>query len=108
MLKIKKILAPTDLTEGSLTGTKYAIALAGEYQAEVVVLHVVDTREIPKVTSVPYEAVEFFRVERVPIGGVAQRLVDLEVQEEGLDLYHFLSEHVEPEIVQSVKLTRLV
>ncbi|MBI3059036.1 MAG: universal stress protein [Deltaproteobacteria bacterium] len=42
MIKIKKILVPTDLREQSLAGIKYAISLAREHGAEVLVLHVVD------------------------------------------------------------------
>ena len=38
MIKIKKILVPTDLREQSLAGVKYAISLAREHGAEVLVL----------------------------------------------------------------------
>jgi nucleotide-binding universal stress UspA family protein len=42
MDQIKKILAPTDLSELSLVGVRYALNLAKAIEAEVIVYHVVD------------------------------------------------------------------
>jgi nucleotide-binding universal stress UspA family protein len=42
MEKIKKILAPTDLSELSKTGVRYAVELANAIEAEVMVYHAVD------------------------------------------------------------------
>jgi universal stress protein A len=42
MHQIKKILAPTDLSELSQVGVRYAINLATAIEAEVVIYHVVD------------------------------------------------------------------
>jgi len=42
MEEIKKILAPTDLSELSKTGVRYAVELANAIEAEVTVYHVVD------------------------------------------------------------------
>jgi universal stress protein A len=44
--KVKKILAPTDLSELSLTGIRYALGLAKDTGAEVIVYHAVRTDEI--------------------------------------------------------------
>lgn len=46
MNKIKKILAPTDLSKLSAVGVRYALDLAKESGAEVIVYHVVSTDEI--------------------------------------------------------------
>lgn len=46
MNKIKKILAPTDLSRLSGVGVRYALDLAKESGAEVIVYHVVSTDEI--------------------------------------------------------------
>ena len=42
MLKIKTILHPTDFSESSKHAMTYAIALAEEFQAKIVVLHVIE------------------------------------------------------------------
>ena len=42
MEQIKKILAPTDLSELSKSGVRYALALANALEAEVLVYHAVD------------------------------------------------------------------
>jgi nucleotide-binding universal stress UspA family protein len=42
MKQIKKILAPTDLSELSKTGVQYAVELAGAIRAAVTVYHAVD------------------------------------------------------------------
>jgi len=42
MEQIKKILAPTDLSELSKSGVRYALALAKALEAEVIVYHAVD------------------------------------------------------------------
>lgn len=46
MNKIKKILAPTDLSELSLAGVHWALDLAGTTGAEVTVYHAVGTEEL--------------------------------------------------------------
>lgn len=46
MDKIKKILAPTDLSVLSQAGVRYALNLARAVGAEVTVYHVVDTHEL--------------------------------------------------------------
>ena len=46
MDKIKKILAPTDLSNLSLPGVRYALDLARTVEAEVTVYHAIDTDEL--------------------------------------------------------------
>lgn len=48
MDRIKKILAPTDLSELSQVGVRYALNLARTLSAEVTVYHVVDSNEIAR------------------------------------------------------------
>jgi nucleotide-binding universal stress UspA family protein len=108
MIGIKRILAPTDLSEASLPGIKYAVSLAQEYGAEVIIIHVVDGKDIPRSTAVPAEAMVFFRIERVPTANVPQHFVDTEMRKREQELYHFLFWHIEPEVLRSVKITRLI
>ena len=45
---IRKILAPTDLSEFSVTGVRHALAMVRELDAEVTIYHVVTGNEIAK------------------------------------------------------------
>lgn len=53
MSKIRKILAPTDLSELSRAGVRYALELAASEGAEVIVYHVVQSNE-----TTPYYGLE--------------------------------------------------
>ena len=44
MLKLKKILYPTDFSEASLEALKYAISLARSCQAKLILMHVVNEK----------------------------------------------------------------
>ena len=46
MKKVKKILAPTDLSELSKTGIRYAVEMAASQGSEVIVLHVIGYAEV--------------------------------------------------------------
>lgn len=43
MIKLKRILVPTDFSESARTALNYGISFAREYEAELVLLHVVET-----------------------------------------------------------------
>ena len=47
MTKIKKILAPADLSELSISGLRYALDLAEWQQSEVVIYHIITVEETP-------------------------------------------------------------
>jgi len=42
MIRLKKVLAPTDFSEGSKRALRYAVSFAQEYKASLTVLHVID------------------------------------------------------------------
>lgn len=54
-MKIRKILAPTDLSKLSLAGVRYALELATDSGAEVIVYHVVSYDEITRSQRGPDE-----------------------------------------------------
>jgi nucleotide-binding universal stress UspA family protein len=108
MIRIKKILVPTDLSEASVAGIKYAVALAQQWGVEVIFLHVVDETDLPRGAALPPEAMAYFRVERVPSAKVTEQSIDTELQRREQKLYHFLSQNIEPEVLRLVKLTRLI
>lgn len=108
MIRIKKILVPTDLKRQSLAGMKYAFSLARDHGAEVIFLHVVDEERITKSAMLPAEEELLFPRERVSIGEGSRRFIDVELRERSLDLYGFLYSHFEVQELRSVKITRLV
>lgn len=62
MIKLKKILYPTDFSDSSLEALKYAISFAREFKAKLVLMHVVNEKvfseglNLPRVVSI--EALE--------------------------------------------------
>src|SRR5262245_13609228 len=54
MPKVKKILAPTDFSELSKRGVRYALELARDSSAEVIVYHVIDLGEEQPDVRTPY------------------------------------------------------
>lgn len=108
MIKIKKILVPTDLKEQSVAGIKYAISLARDHGAAVLVLHVVDEERITKASMLPAEEEALFPREWVSMGEGSRHFIDIEMRERRLDLYSFLYSHFDVQELRSVKLTRLV
>ena len=44
MITLKKILFPTDFSDSSLEALKYAITLARDYKAKLIVMHVIDEK----------------------------------------------------------------
>lgn len=58
MIKLKKILFPTDFSESSLDALRYAIVFSKEFQAKLYILHVINEKifseglSLPRVVSV--------------------------------------------------------
>jgi nucleotide-binding universal stress UspA family protein len=53
MIKLKKILYPTDFSESSLEALKYAVSFARDYQAKLVLMHVVNEKIFSEGLSLP-------------------------------------------------------
>lgn len=86
MRGVKKVLVPTDLSENSRRGVRYALSLAAENGAELLVLHV--ARE--------FQAWELYPDEMGFIDRTSCRwTVDRVVQEATLDLHRFLERHLD-------------
>jgi len=80
-MRVKKILAPTDLSENSRRGLDYAFSVAEESKAELIVLHVANE----------FQAGELYSDETAfnPDPWTADRMVS----EAALDLNRFLKKH---------------
>lgn len=88
MNSVRKILVPVDFSEDSANGLKYALSLAQETQAELVVLYVAEKKE----------ADHFFcllaSMEAWPMPNVSTGIpIDQLVREKALDLHYFIQQH---------------
>lgn len=89
MNRVRKILVPINFSEDSANGLKYAVSLAQETHAELVVLHVTQKKE----------ADSFLNLLAVMEGGpmlypLAAIPVDRLLGEKALDLYRFIEKVV--------------
>ena len=89
MNTVRKILVPIDFSEDSATGLKYAVSLAQETQAELVVLHVTQKKEADSF-------LDFLAVmEGAPMLNPPPAIpVDRLLREKALDLYNFIEKVV--------------
>lgn len=89
MPEVQKILIPVNFSEDSADGLKYAVSLAKETQAELLVLHVAQKKEAE--TFLDFLAVmEGLPALNRPAGIPLDRLL----REKALDLYRFIEEVV--------------
>jgi nucleotide-binding universal stress UspA family protein len=86
---IQKILIPVDFSEDSGSNLKYAVSLAQETQAELIVLHVTEKREAASFLDL------LAVMEGAPmLNPPAAIPVDRLLREKALDLYHFIEKCV--------------
>jgi nucleotide-binding universal stress UspA family protein len=100
---IKRILVPVDLGDGSVAGLKYALFLAKWQGAEVVVVHVVDEREIPRSASLSRDARLYLETERVAAETLDDRLIENALEKGRWELSRFLSRHLESRLLHDVR-----
>ncbi len=89
MTGVKKILIPIDFSEDSADGLKYAVSLAEETQAELVVLHVTQKKEADSFLDL-LAFMEGAPVLNRPAAVPLDRLL----REKALDLYRFVEKVV--------------
>ena len=85
MNQVRKILVPVDFSEDSANGLKYAVSLAQETQAELVVLHVTQKKEADSFLDL-LAVMEGAPMLNPPVGIPVDRLLS----EKALDLHHFI------------------
>lgn len=89
MNRVRKILVPIDFSEDSANGLKYAVSLAQETQAELIVLHVTQKKEADSFLNL-LAVMEGWPMRNPPAGIPVDRLL----HEKALDLYHFIEKVV--------------
>jgi nucleotide-binding universal stress UspA family protein len=98
-MKVEKILAPTDLSELSAVAVRAAFDLAQNFDAEVIVLHVVDFED--KDFPIHHGAEKWIESE-----GINQPIREF-ISGRAADLDRFLASHV-PEAVSRGRVRKLV
>lgn len=89
MHTVRKILVPIDFSEDSANDLKYAVSLAQETQAELVVLHVTQKKEAASFLDL-LAVMEGSPMLNPPAGIPVDRLL----REKALDLYRFIEKVV--------------
>lgn len=108
MIKIEKILVPTDFSKTSLSAIRYALSLAQGCGAEVVVLHVIPGNVIRHEVLQNYISEEGILFGGGQIPQIRFPEIDVLLRERGVDLQCFLHGAIEPELLKAVKVTPLV
>ena len=89
MHEVQKILVPVNFSEDAANGLAYAVSLAEETQAELVVLHVAQKKEAESFLDL-LAVMEGFPVLNRPAAIPVDRLL----REKALDLYRFIEKVV--------------
>src|SRR5919109_36620 len=107
MVRIKKILVPTDLSERSLPAIAYAISLAKEHAAEVTLLHVLPRKMMEEQVSQSYVADGLISTD-APIGTMRQPNLGSIIETKQQILNNHLHQMVGPELLKGLKISPLV
>jgi len=103
MIKIDKILVPTDFSKASLAGIRYALCLARDHGAAVSVIHAMSP-EIMRDRA--WEDYQYIGSGWVP--PFKPFALDELMRNKAMDLVRFLEEMVQPELRKGVRITPLV
>lgn len=77
MIKLAKILVPTDFSDGARHALRYGISFAREYEAELLLLHVVETVAAPYASDLfPVPMAEVFQELSAYARGELQKLAE--------------------------------
>ncbi len=77
MIKLGKILVPTDFSDGARHALRYGISFAREYQSELLLLHVVETVAAPYASDLfPVPMAEVFQELSAYARGELQKLAE--------------------------------
>jgi nucleotide-binding universal stress UspA family protein len=91
MIKLRKILYPTDFSESSLEAMKYAVSFARDYKARLILMHVVNEQIFSEGLNLPrLAAPEALEQELVAEAGRQMRTVIPADVRAGVDIEHVI------------------
>lgn len=108
MVTLKKILAPTDFSTGSVPAIGYALSLAKEHGSEVIVTHTLPNSAVREGFSDRYAPGGLAAPTEAPIGGVRQTDVAGILERKKQVLRTFLEQRISPELLRTVKIRESV
>ena len=108
MIKIERILVPTDFSKASLPAIGYALSLASDHGADLTVLHIIATETMKKSIVGDCVSREVFMFTGQGVSWIPYPYIDVLVRDKQLDLSHFLREKIKPELLKRLKVTPLV
>lgn len=108
MVRIERILAPTDFSTVSLAAIRYALSLARTHAAEVVVVHAVSEKALEPSPYAHFVGEEVFFFPPDWIAGLRFPVLDGVVERRRQQLDNFLRERIEPELLRDLEVTPLV
>ncbi len=108
MIKIERILVPTDFSKASVPAIGYAFSLAQDHGAEVIVFHSIPMDVVNEKALGGYFPKEAFMITGTWITRINQLSVDALVRERVGTINNFLHKWVDPGLLKTVKVTPLV
>jgi len=108
MIVIKKIVVPTDFSSGSVPALGYAIALAKDHDAEIIVLHALPPKIMREHFSDGYVAGGIVTPAEAPMPVAAQPNLENLFESKKQILHNFLEQKIAHELLAAVKITPLI
>ncbi len=108
MIKIERILVPTDFSEASLPAIEYTFSLARDHGAEVIVFHSIPIDVVNEKALGGFFPNEAFMIAGTLITRINQPSVDAFVSGKVGAINNFLHKWVDTELLKTVKVTPLV
>lgn len=108
MIKIERILVPTDFSKASLPAIGYTFSLAQVHGAEVIVFHSIPMDVVNEKALGGHFPKEAFMIAGTWITRINQLSVDALVRERIGTINNFLHKWVDPELLKTVKVSPLV
>ncbi|MGH7848373.1 MAG: universal stress protein [Candidatus Binatia bacterium] len=105
---IRKILVPTDFSSGSVPAMGYAISLAKDHDAEVIVVHALPPKVMKENFSDRYVAGGIVTPAEAPMAVTAQPNLDNIFEAKRQILHNFLEQKIAHELLAAVKITPLI
>jgi nucleotide-binding universal stress UspA family protein len=108
MITLKKILVPMDFSSLSVPAIGYALSLAKDHGAEVIILHVLPTEAMREHFSDRFAPGGLAAPTEAPIGLARQPDVEGLLERKKQVVHMFLEQRISPELLRSVKVGSLV
>jgi nucleotide-binding universal stress UspA family protein len=105
---IGKILVPTDFSSGSVPALGYAISLAKDHAAEVIVVHTLPPKMMKENFSGGYVAGGIATPGEAPLPVAAQPNLENVFESKKQVLHNFLEQKIAHELLAAVKITPLI